>query len=162
MAADDFREHTAEVGRDRQVAPFVTLFTGEAGPAAVGQLAARLDDFGRGIAALAQDLGDRMADVVILTMSEFGRAVAENGNRGTDHGHGNAMMIIGGQNVRGGRVYGRWPGLAPDQRYDRRDLAVTTDFRSVFAEVIRGHLGVTDTSAIFPGFKVPAALSFIG
>ena len=64
-----------------------------------------------GIAALTRDLGDRMADVVILTMSEFGRAVAENGNRGTDHGHGNAMMIIGGQHVRGGRVYGRWPGL---------------------------------------------------
>ena len=67
-------------------------------------------------------------------MSEFGRAVAENGNRGTDHGHGNAMMIIGGQNVRGGKVYGRWPGLAREQRYDGRDLAVTTDFRSVFAE----------------------------
>ena len=77
-----------------------------------------------------------MADVVILTMSEFGRAVAENGNRGTDHGHGNAMMIIGGQNVRGGKVYGRWPGLAREQRYDGRDLAVTTDFRSVFAEVV--------------------------
>jgi uncharacterized protein (DUF1501 family) len=75
-----------------------------------GQLATRLDDFGRGIAALARDLGDRMADVVILTMSEFGRAVAENGNRGTDHGHGNAMMIFGGESVRGGRVYGRWPG----------------------------------------------------
>jgi uncharacterized protein (DUF1501 family) len=130
--------------------------------AAVGQLAARLDDFGRGIAALARDLGDRMADVVILTMSEFGRAVAENGNRGTDHGHGNAMMIIGGQHVRGGKVYGRWPGLAPEQRYDRRDLAVTTDFRSVFAEVIRGHLGVTDTGAIFPGFQPAAALGFIG
>jgi uncharacterized protein (DUF1501 family) len=129
--------------------------------AAVGQLAARLDDFGRGLAALTRDLGDRMADVVILTMSEFGRAVAENGNRGTDHGHGNAMMIIGGEHVRGGKVYGRWPGLAPEQRYDGRDLAVTTDFRSVFAEVIRGHLGVTDTRAIFPGFKTPAGLGFI-
>jgi uncharacterized protein (DUF1501 family) len=118
-----------------------------------GQLAGRLDDFGRGIAALVGDLGDRMADVVILTMSEFGRAVAENGNRGTDHGHGNAMMIIGGQAVRGGKVYGRWPGLAPEQRYEGRDLAVTTDFRSVFNDVVRGHLGVTDTSTIFPGFK---------
>jgi uncharacterized protein (DUF1501 family) len=128
----------------------------------VGQLAARLDDFGRGIAALARDLGDRMSDVVILTMSEFGRAVAENGNRGTDHGHGNAMMIIGGQNVRGGKVYGRWPGLGREQRYDGRDLAVTTDFRSVFAEVVRGHLGVADTRTIFPGFNDASRLGFIG
>ena len=80
--------------------------------AAEGQLANRLDDFGRSIAALVADLGDRMEDTVVLTMSEFGRAVHENGNRGTDHGHGNAMMIIGG-GVRGGRVYGKWPGLAP-------------------------------------------------
>jgi uncharacterized protein (DUF1501 family) len=127
-----------------------------------GQLGARLDDFGRGIAALVRDLGDRMGDVVILTMSEFGRAVAENGNRGTDHGHGNAMFVIGGQNVRGGKVYGRWPGLAPEQRYDGRDLAVTTDFRSVFAEVVRGHLGVENTRTIFPGFKDGKTLEIIG
>jgi uncharacterized protein (DUF1501 family) len=127
----------------------------------VGQLAGRLDDFARGIAALARDLGDRMSDVVILTMSEFGRAVAENGNRGTDHGHGNAMMIIGGQNVRGGKVYGRWPGLAREQRYDGRDLAVTTDFRSVFAEVVTSHLGVPDTRTIFPGFTGAQKLGFI-
>jgi len=127
-----------------------------------GQLGTRLDDFSRGIAALARDLSDRMSDVVILTMSEFGRAVAENGNRGTDHGHGNAMMIIGGQNVRGGKVYGRWPGLAREQRYDGRDLAVTTDFRSVFAEVVRGHLGVNDTRTIFPGFADTQRLGVIG
>ena len=125
--------------------------------AAVGQLAVRLDDFARGIAALIRDLGDRMQDVVILTMSEFGRAVAENGNRGTDHGHGNAMMVIGGA-VRGGRVYGRWPGLAREQRYDGRDLAVTTDFRAVFNEVVRGHLGLTDTRAVFPRFTAPSPL----
>jgi uncharacterized protein (DUF1501 family) len=94
-------------------------------------------------------------------MSEFGRAVAENGNRGTDHGHGNAMFIIGGQNIRGGKVYGRWPGLAREQRYDGRDLAVTTDFRAVFAEVVRGHLAVTDTRSIFPGFADTARLGFI-
>ncbi len=127
-----------------------------------GQLGTRLDDFSRGIAALARDLGDRMSDVVILTMSEFGRAVAENGNRGTDHGHGNAMFIIGGQNVRGGKVYGRWPGLAREHRYDGRDLAVTTDFRAVFAEVVRGHLGVSDTRTIFPGFNDTQKLGFIG
>jgi len=129
--------------------------------ASAGQLGARLDDFGRGIAALARDLGDRMADIVILTMSEFGRAVAENGNRGTDHGHGNAMFVIGGQ-VRGGKVHGRWPGLAREQRYDGRDLAVTTDFCSVFAEVVRGHLGVTDTSKIFPGFSDAQRVGVIG
>jgi uncharacterized protein (DUF1501 family) len=98
-----------------------------------------------------------MQEVVILTMSEFGRAVVENGSRGTDHGHGNAMMILGG-GVRGGKVYGRWPGLAPEQRHDGRDLAVTTDFRSVFAEVVRGHLGLTDTSRVFPGFRSQTVL----
>ncbi len=129
--------------------------------ASVGQLAQRLNDFSQGIAALARDLGDRMDDVVILTMSEFGRAVAENGNRGTDHGHGNAMFIIGGHNVRGGKVYGRWPGLAREQRYEGRDLAVTTDFRSVFNEVVHGHLGVADTRTIFPGFTSAQTLGFI-
>ena len=94
-----------------------------------------------------------MADTVVLTMSEFGRAVAENGNRGTDHGHGNAMMVIGG-GVRGGRVYGRWPGLSADRRYEGRDLAVTTDFRDVFGEVVVRHLGVADPHAIFPGYSV--------
>jgi uncharacterized protein (DUF1501 family) len=130
--------------------------------ASVGQLAQRLNDFGQGIAALARDLGDRMDDVVILTMSEFGRAVAENGNRGTDHGHGNAMFIVGGHNVRGGKVYGHWPGLAPEQRYDGRDLAVTTDFRCVFNEVVRAHLGLADTGSVFPGFHDTRTLGFIG
>jgi uncharacterized protein (DUF1501 family) len=129
--------------------------------ASVGQLAQRLNDFSQGIAALARDLGDRMDDVVILTMSEFGRAVAENGNRGTDHGHGNAMFIIGGHNIRGGKVYGKWPGLAREQRYEGRDLAVTTDFRSVFNDVVRGHLGLTDTRTIFPGFTGAQTLGFI-
>ena len=119
--------------------------------AAVGQLANRLDDLARGIAALVRDLGDRMNDVVVLTMSEFGRAVAENGNRGTDHGHGNAMMVLGG-GVRGGRVYGTWPGLAPEARFEGRDLDVTTDFRTVFTEVVRGHLGLTNTAHVFPRF----------
>ena len=129
--------------------------------AAVGQLANRLDDFARGIAALVRDLGDRMADVVVLTMSEFGRAVAENGNRGTDHGHGNAMMVIGGD-VRGGRVYGKWPGLAREQRFEGRDLAVTTDFRTVFADVSRGHLGLQKTAHVFPMFDGPVSLGVMG
>ena len=125
--------------------------------AATGLIANRLDDFARGIEALVRDLGDRMQDVVILTMSEFGRAVVENGSRGTDHGHGNAMMVIGA-GVRGGRVYGRWPGLAREQRHEGRDLAITTDFRAVFAEVVRGHLGLAETGRVFPGFTPPAPL----
>ena len=126
--------------------------------AAQGQLAGRLDDFSRSIAALVTDLGDRMADTVVLTMSEFGRAVSENGNRGTDHGHGNAMMVLGG-GVRGGHVYGKWPGLAPEHRFEGRDLAVTTDFRDVFGEIVVRHLGVQDPKPIFPGYNVqPSAV----
>src|SRR3954464_3898390 len=124
--------------------------------AAQGQLATRLDDFGRSLAALVTDLGDRMADTVVLTMSEFGRAVNENGNRGTDHGHGNAMMIIGG-GVRGGGGHGGAPGLSADKRYDGRDLAVTTDFRDVFGEVVTRHLGLSDAHTIFPGYAASAA-----
>ena len=123
---------------------------------ATGQIANRLDDFSRGIAALAADLGDAMADVVILTMSEFGRTVAENGNRGTDHGHGNAMLALGA-GVKGGKVYGRWPGLDLDQLWQRRDLAITTDFRDVFAEVVTRHLDLADASPVFPGYRIDPA-----
>src|SRR5262249_15867891 len=118
-----------------------------------GLLATRLDDFGRGLAALVRDLGDRMSDTVIMTMSEFGRAVSENGNRGTEHGHGNATLVVGA-GVKGGRVYGKWPGLAQDALYDGRDLAVTTDFRDVFAEVVTKHLGVEAAAPIFPGYNL--------
>jgi uncharacterized protein (DUF1501 family) len=123
--------------------------------AATGQIANRLNDFAGGIAALAQDLGERMADTVILTMSEFGRAVAENGSGGTDHGHGNAMFLLGGA-VRGREVYGKWPGLSTGQRYEGRDLAVTTDFRDVFSEVVVNHLGADTTTAgrVFPGYAI--------
>ena len=93
-----------------------------------------------------------MQDVVVLTMSEFGRAVAENGNRGTDHGHGNAMFALGG-GMRGGKVYGRWPGSRVEQRFERRDLAVTTDFRDVFGEVVVRHLGVRDRAADLPRLR---------
>lgn len=122
---------------------------------ATGLIANRLDDFSQGLAALVADLGERMADTVILTMSEFGRAVAQNGSGGTDHGHGNAMLVIGG-GVKGGRVYGRWPGLAPDDRHEGRDLAITTDFRDVFAEVVTRHLGADAGTAarVFPGYAI--------
>ncbi|HEX8127486.1 MAG TPA: DUF1501 domain-containing protein [Pyrinomonadaceae bacterium] len=121
-----------------------------------GQLAARLTEFGNGIAALYTDLGARMDDVLILSMSEFGRTVRENGNRGTDHGHANAMFIIGGA-TRGGKVYGQWPGLDADKLYDGRDLALTTDFRDVFGEVAQKHLGSADLKRVFPGYAANAA-----
>ena len=127
---------------------------------ATGQLANRLDDFTRGIAAFARDLGDRMADVVVVTMSEFGRTVRENGNRGTDHGHGNAMLVLGGD-VRGGKVYGRWPGLEREQLWQGRDLAITTDFRDVFTELVTDHLGATDVSRIFPGHRAGERLGLL-
>jgi uncharacterized protein (DUF1501 family) len=118
---------------------------------ATGQLAARLTDFAGSIAALVTDLGDRMGDVVILTMSEFGRMARENGNRGTDHGHAGSMFAIGGS-VKGGKVYGKWPGLEREQLYEGRDLALTTDFRAVFAEIASRHLGATKLDRIFPGY----------
>ena len=117
-----------------------------------GQLAQRLRDFSASLAAFATDLGDRMQDVVVLTMSEFGRTVAENGNVGTDHGHGTAMFVLGGA-TRGGRVLGQWPTLDPARRYEGRDLAVTTDFRDLFGEVLVRHLGAADLAAVFPGYR---------
>ncbi len=118
-----------------------------------GQLGNLLQQFSSGIAALYQDLGQRMDDVVVLTMSEFGRTARENGNRGTDHGHANAMFVVG-NSVRGGKVYGQWPGLKGDQLYEGRDLALTTDFRDVFAEIATRHMGSTNVNEIFPGYNV--------
>ncbi|HKP37722.1 MAG TPA: DUF1501 domain-containing protein [Pyrinomonadaceae bacterium] len=116
-----------------------------------GQLGNLLRNFSSAIAAFYTDLGQRMDDVVILTMSEFGRTARENGNRGTDHGHANAMFVLG-NSVRGGKVYGEWPGLKSDQLYEGRDLALTTDFRDVFGEVASKHLGATNLNAVFPGY----------
>lgn len=117
-----------------------------------GQLAARLTDFSRAVAALVTDLRDRMQDVLILTMSEFGRMVRQNGNGGTDHGHAGAMFVIGGD-VNGGKVHGRWPGLDRDQLFEGRDLALTTDFRAVFSEVLAKHMGAEALQRIFPGYE---------
>ncbi|MBI4265943.1 MAG: DUF1501 domain-containing protein [Acidobacteria bacterium] len=127
-----------------------------------GQVANRLADLAEGLAALTTDLGELLADTVVMTMSEFGRAVAENGSGGTDHGHGNAMLLIGGP-VRGGRVYGRWPGLREDQRFEGRDLEVTTDFREVFSEVAARHLGAPAAALarIFPGFMARGGLGVV-
>ena len=125
-----------------------------------GQLAQHLAEFGQALAAFSRDLGERMSDVVVLTMSEFGRTVAENGNVGTDHGHATAMFVLGG-GVRGGKVYGAWPTLDPAKRFDGRDLAVTTDFRDLFAEVLTGHLGTADLGAVFPGHAQPAPVGVL-
>lgn len=119
---------------------------------AQGQLANRLREFSEGLAALYTDLGDRMEDVVVLTMSEFGRTARENGNRGTDHGHANCMFVLGGP-VKGGKVYGHWPGLRNESLYEGRDLALTTDFRDVFGEVVDKHLGCKNLAKVFPGYN---------
>ncbi|MDH3733911.1 MAG: DUF1501 domain-containing protein [Gemmatimonadota bacterium] len=132
---------------------------------ASGQLANRFTELGRGLRAFCDDLGDRMEDVLVVSMSEFGRTVRENGSGGTDHGHGNCMMVLGGA-AAGGQVLGRWPGLEREQLYEGRDLAITTDFRDVFAEVALRHLGADALEAnqmesIFPGFAVNPA-RFVG
>jgi uncharacterized protein (DUF1501 family) len=116
-----------------------------------GQIANVLGEFSQSIAAFWTDLGDLGEDTVVVTMSEFGRTARENGNRGTDHGHANVMFVLGGP-VKGGKVYGRWPGLDPSQLYEGRDLAVTTDFRLVLSEVVSRYLGNKDLKTVFPGF----------
>ncbi|MEK6813593.1 MAG: DUF1501 domain-containing protein [Nitrospirota bacterium] len=115
----------------------------------IGQLATRLSDLAAGIAAFSKDLGRKLDDVVLLTMTEFGRTARENGNRGTDHGHGSAFFVLGGS-VRGGKVYGKWPGLRPETLYEGRDLAVTSDFRDVVSRILSGHLGLQRLDGVFP------------
>ncbi|HUG52290.1 MAG TPA: DUF1501 domain-containing protein [Vicinamibacteria bacterium] len=121
-----------------------------------GQLAQRLRELGRALAAFERDLGDRMQDVAVVTLTEFGRTVRENGNRGTDHGHASVSLVMGGS-VRGGRVHGAWPGIEDGGLYEGRDLAVTTDFRDLLAEVLARHLGDRDLAAVFPGHAVTPA-----
>ena len=119
--------------------------------AAEGQLANVLRDFSQSIAAFWIDLGPLAEETVVVTMSEFGRTARENGNRGTDHGHANVIFVLGGP-VRGGKVYGHWPGLDPSQLHEGRDLALTTDFRTVLGETVSRHLGNRDLSTVFPEF----------
>jgi uncharacterized protein (DUF1501 family) len=124
---------------------------GEGG--AEGHLSNRLRDYAQAIASFARDLGSRMADVTLVTMSEFGRTVQENGNRGTDHGHANVMLLLGG-GVKGGRVHGKWPGLDSSHLYENRDLAVTTDFRDVFAEILAKRMGIKNLASVFPNYEL--------
>jgi uncharacterized protein (DUF1501 family) len=123
------------------------------------QLTNLLREYGAALAAFARDMGDRMEDIVLVTMSEFGRTAREDGNAGTDHGHGNVMMVLGGP-VRGGKVYGRWPGLEPEQLYEGRDLAVTTDFRAVLSELVSRHLG-QNVNQVFPGYSPAEPLGLL-
>ena len=118
-----------------------------------GQLAGRLTDLAESLAAFYRDLDHRMSDIVVLTMSEFGRTAHENGNRGTDHGHANVMLAMGGP-VLGGKVYGKWPGLAPEQLNEGRDLSLTTDFRDIFGEAVGEHLGLKNPAQVFPHFDL--------
>jgi uncharacterized protein (DUF1501 family) len=118
-----------------------------------GQLANRLTDFSNSIAAFWRDMGDDAGDIALVTMSEFGRTARENGTGGTDHGHANAMFILGGQ-VKGGKVYGRWPGLDNDQLNESRDLALTTDFRQVLGEVVTHTMGEENLELVFPGARL--------
>ena len=121
-----------------------------------GQLAERLRPLGDGLTAFTKALGRDWQDTAIVVLSEFGRTVRENGDGGTDHGHGNVMWVLGGA-VQGGRIYGGWPGLGTDALYENRDLAVTTDFRAVLAPVVARHLRLPDRAlaTIFPGFSPP-------
>ncbi|HJZ83165.1 MAG TPA: DUF1501 domain-containing protein [Pyrinomonadaceae bacterium] len=123
------------------------------------QLQGLLQQFGNSLAAFARDMGDRMADIVLVTMSEFGRTVREDGTGGTDHGHGNVMMVLGGP-VHGRKIYGRWPGLEPEQLFEERDLAVTTDFRDVLGELVERHLG-RKSDLVFPEYKPAERLGLL-
>ena len=122
--------------------------------AAAGQLARRLQPLGQGLAILAKELGPLLDETLIVAMSEFGRTVRENGNGGSDHGHGNVMILLGGA-VAGGKIHGRWPGLDPSALHEGRDVAVTTDFRQVLAMLCERHLRIKDNdlSTVFPDFK---------
>jgi uncharacterized protein (DUF1501 family) len=117
-----------------------------------GQIANVLRDFSQALTAFWIDLGDLGEDTVVVTMSEFGRTARENGNRGTDHGHANVMFVLGGP-VKGGKVYGHWPGLDQSQLYEGRDLALTTDFRQVVGEAVWRHLGNRNLKEVFPGYE---------
>jgi uncharacterized protein (DUF1501 family) len=118
-----------------------------------GQLADRLREFSSAIAAFWRDMGDDAENITLVTMSEFGRTARQNGTGGTDHGHANAMFVLGGQ-VKGGKVFGHWPGLANEQLNEGRDLAVTTDFRQVLGEAVSKSIGAKNLDLVFPGAQL--------
>ena len=117
-----------------------------------GNMANRLANLGGSLAAFMTDLGPHLENTTVMVMSEFGRTCRENGNYGTDHGHGGMMLVMGG-GVEGGKVLGKWKGLEDDDLYQARDLDVTTDFRDVFYEVLRRHMDFEVPRDFFPGYK---------
>jgi uncharacterized protein (DUF1501 family) len=119
-----------------------------------GTLAQNLGKLGKGLAALAQGLGNVYQNTTIVVMSEFGRTVRQNNNGGTDHGHGNVVWVLGG-NVKGGKVYGEWPGLSASQLYEKRDLAIATDFRDVISTVLQRHINLNSSqlNQVLPNYK---------
>jgi uncharacterized protein (DUF1501 family) len=119
---------------------------------------ANLEKLAQAMAAFATDLGPDLSRVTLVTISEFGRRVGQNGSYGLDHGYGNAMFVLGG-GVRGGKVYARWPGLGPTRLVDG-DLAVTTDYRSVIAEILQKRCGMGSTTGVFPGVR-PSTLGLV-
>ncbi|GBF81971.1 DUF1501 domain-containing protein [Aphanothece sacrum] len=127
-----------------------------------GQLANRLKALGEGLATLANGLGSVYQDTTIIVLSEFGRTFRENGNGGTDHGHGNVLWLLGGD-IKGGKVYGKWTGLAKSQLYQGRDLAVTTDFRDGITPILSGHLQLNPTQIrqVFPNYKIQQNIPLI-
>ena len=125
-----------------------------------GVLNQRLTELGGAIASFYESLGNRADDVLLVTMTEFGRTMEENGNRGTDHGHGSVMMLFGG-GIKGGKVYGRWPGLEKENLNEGRDLEVTTDFRQVLSEIVGKQLAVKDLDKVFPRFKPGQSVGFV-
>jgi uncharacterized protein (DUF1501 family) len=143
----------ADVGLEVAVAEIGGWDTHAGQGGAEGQLPRKLELLARGVEAFRRDLGDRFENVLLVCATEFGRTVAENGSGGTDHGHASAMLLFGGA-LSGGKIYGTWPGLAREQRHQGRDLAVTTDFRDVFAEALVRHLGLPRAASLFPGYAV--------
>lgn len=127
-----------------------------------GEFANKLRSLGQGLATLAQELGSVYSDTAIVVLSEFGRTVKENGNGGTDHGHGNVMWVLGGS-IRGGKVYGQWPGLAESQLYKNRDLAITTDFRDAIASLLEQHMQLnrSQVNQVFPNYAANRKLTLL-
>jgi uncharacterized protein (DUF1501 family) len=118
----------------------------------------QLTELSGALAAFARELGPDFSRVTVVTISEFGRRVEQNGSGGLDHGHGNAVLVMGGA-VRGGKVYGRWPGLSP-AKLDQGDVAATTDYRNVMAEVLTKRMGIPSTTQVFPGLR-PSPLGLL-
>src|SRR5918912_1707998 len=133
------------------------MHVGMGGPDS-GRLHDHLDELARCLAAFAADLGPLLDGVTLVTLSEFGRRAFENGNGGADHGHGNAVLLLGG-GVAGGTVYGRWPGLA-DADLVEGDLAGTTDYRQILAEILVKRCGLRNVGDVFPGLA-PAPLGVV-